>query len=45
MSEYDVDVEPVFDTVVDQVVPSGDLWISYPVIAEPPYDDGAVHER
>ena len=46
VSEYVVDVEPVFDCVVDQVVPpSVDLSILYPVMAEPPLFDGAVHDR
>ena len=39
-------MEPVLDTTVDQVVPlSVDLSILYPVIAEPPLFDGAVHDR
>ena len=39
-------MEPVFDTMVDQVVPlSVDLCISYPVIGEPPLFDGAVQDR
>ena len=46
VSEYAVDVEPVFDCVVDQVVPpSVDLSILYPVMAEPPLFDGAVQDR
>ena len=40
-----VAVEPVFATNVDHVVPSGDLSILYPVIAEPPLFDGVVQER
>ena len=32
--------------MIDQVVPpSGDLSILYPVMAEPPLFDGAVHDR
>ena len=44
--EYVVAVEPVFDTIVDQVVPpSVEFSIFYPVIAEPPLSTGAAHER
>ena len=46
VSEYVVAVEPVLDTIVDQVVPpSVDLSILYPVIAEPPLFVGAVQDR
>ena len=46
VSEYVVVVLAVFDCMVDQVVPlSVDLSISYPVIADPPLFDGAVHDR
>ena len=46
VSEYVVDVEAVFDCMVDQVVPpSVDLSILYPVIDEPPLFDGAIQER
>ena len=46
VSEYVVAVEPVVGTIVDQLVPpSADLSIMYPVIAEPPLFDGAVHDR
>ena len=46
VSEYVVAVEPVLDTIVDQVVPpSVDLSILYPVMAEPPLFVGAVHDR
>ena len=46
VSEYVVDVLPVFDTMVVQVEPpSADLSILYPVIAEPPLFEGAVHDR
>ena len=46
VSEYVVAVLAVFDCMVDQVVPpSVDLSILYPVIADPPLFDGAVHER
>ena len=45
ISEYVVDVEPVFDEMVDHVVPlSVDRSIMYPVMAEPPLD-GAVQDR
>ena len=41
-----VAVEPVFDTMVDQIEPpSVDLSILYPVIAEPPLFDGALQLR
>ena len=44
--EYVVAVEPVLDTIVDQVVPpSVDLSILYPVMAEPPLFVGAVQDR
>ena len=44
--EYVVDVDAVFATVVDQVVPLlVERSILYPVIAEPPLLDGAVQER
>ena len=46
MLEYVVVTLPVFDTIVDHVEPLlFDLSIVYPVIAEPPLDDGAVQER
>jgi hypothetical protein len=46
ISEYVVDVEPVFGTMVDQLLPPlDDLSIMYPVIGEPPLSVGAVHER
>ena len=46
VSEYVVPVEPVLDTMVDQVVPpSVDLSILYPVMAEPPLFVGAVQDR
>ena len=46
MLEYVVDVVPVFATIVDQVEPLfDDLSILYPVIADPPLFDGAVHDR
>ena len=45
-SEYVVDVEAVFATVVDQVVPpSAERSILYPVITEPPLLEGAVQDR
>ena len=45
-SEYVVDTEAVFATVVDQVVPLlVDRSILYPVITEPPLFDGAVQDR
>ena len=44
--EYVVPVEPVFDTMVDQVVPpSVEFSILYPVIAEPPLSLGTVQDR
>ena len=46
VSEYVVDVDAVLDCIIDHVVPlSCDLSILYPVIAEPPLSDGAVHDR
>lgn len=46
MSEYEVEVLPVLDTMVVQVLPPlVDRWIMYPVIDEPPLLDGAVHAR
>ena len=44
--EYEVAVEPVFDSIIDHVEPLlDDLSILYPVIGEPPLFDGAVHDR
>ena len=41
-----VAVEPLLETVVDQLEPpSDDLSILYPVIGEPPLFDGAVQLR
>ena len=46
VSEYVVSVEPVLDTMVDQVEPpSDDRSIMYPVIAEPPLLLGVVQLR
>ena len=46
VSEYVVDVLPVFDCMVDQVVPPlVERSILYPVIADPPLFDGAVQDR
>ena len=46
MSLYVVDVEPVFGTMVPQVLPlSVDLSILYPVIADPPLLLGVVQDR
>ena len=46
VSEYVVDVEPVFDCMTDHVVPlSVDRSIMYPVIAEPPLLAGPVQDR
>ena len=46
LSEYVVPVEPVVDTMIDQIEPAfTDLSISYPVIAEPPLLDDAIHLR
>src|ERR1700687_164746 len=46
VSEYVVDVELVFVTISDQVVPlSSDLSISYPVSTESPLSDGDVQDR
>lgn len=45
-SEYVVLVLPVLDWMADQLVPlSVDLSILYPVMAELPLFDGAVHDR
>ena len=44
-SENAVDAEPVLDIMVENVTPSVDLSILYPVIAEPPTSAGAVQER
>ena len=46
VSEYVVDIEAVFDCMIDQVVPpSFDLSILYPVIAELPLLLGVVQLR
>jgi len=45
VSEYVVDVLPVFDTMVVQLEIFENLSILYPVIAEPPLFEGAVHDR
>ena len=46
VSEYVVELLPVLDCIVDQVVPvSVDLSILYPVIAEPPLSIGVIHDR
>ncbi len=45
MSEYVVDVLPVFDTMVIQLEILENLSILYPVMTEPPLFEGAVHDR
>jgi hypothetical protein len=46
VSEYVVDVDPVFGKIIDHVEPeSVDLSILYPVIGEPPLLLGTIHER
>jgi hypothetical protein len=45
-SEYVVPVEPVLETIGNQVVPlSSDLSILYPVTGELPLFDGAVQDK
>lgn len=45
MSEYVVDVLPVFDTITDQAPPLVDRSIIYPIIGEPPSFPGVIQLR